>query len=362
MEEFYTQEECFEICTLPKMKIKNLFITFLLFTVSVNLFSQSFVWDLDFSLRFDNREYAKLEYPKSQTLFGASVTPQVGLSWSDHHSVMTGFYYCKDFGTSLKDYSANIYLYYSYKGDKFRANAGLFPKKSIIGEYSTLFFSDSVKFYDHDLDGLLLQYKGEKGYAEVVMDWMGKFSETKRERFMIFGTGRYFFADLYAGLDFSLYHYANSERDIGVVDNNIANIYLGYKRPDMWVFDHFEIRAGWIVTYQRDRLKTKSVDTPNGFQFDFNIEKMRLGVYNSLYLGDNLMPYYNSSDSSGNTYNTSLYYGDRFYGTDSGVYNRTEFYWKPNISKKMDFKISFLLHHNGKKIGTQQLLTLMIDL
>ena len=344
------------------MRYKYLPLLILFFAGSVNIFSQNLAWDLDFNFRFDNREYEKLDFPESKTLFGVSLVPQVGISWDHTHSIMTGLYYCKDFGTSLKSYDVNLYLYYAYSNKKFGINAGLFPRNKIIGDYSNLFFSDSVKFYDHDLEGLLFQYSGKRGYAEVIMDWMGKFSEKNREKFMIFGTGRYLFGNLYIGLDFSMFHYAESVHDLGVVDNHIINPYIGYKKRQLWFFDMFDVKAGWIEAYQRDRLQTEEVDFRSGVHFDLKLEKKRVGVYNSIYLGENLMPYYQSYDSSGNPYSTSLYYGERFYGKENGIYNRTEFYWNPNIAKWLDFKISYIIHYDGKNIGSQQLLTLIIDL
>ena len=62
------------------MKHKEL-IFFALFLPQM-LFSQQFLWDIDFRFQFDNREYKSL-LTHSGTLFGAKLAPEIGIGWDN---------------------------------------------------------------------------------------------------------------------------------------------------------------------------------------------------------------------------------------------------------------------------------------
>ena len=61
-----------------------------------------FTYDVDFEMNFDNREYYKSAFSESMTIFGARLTPSVGLeavqSDGTSHRVMIGADIMKDFG------------------------------------------------------------------------------------------------------------------------------------------------------------------------------------------------------------------------------------------------------------------------
>lgn len=48
------------------------------------------VWGASFDFFFDNREYKNLTTNWSQTLFGARINPEVGVTWDGRHSLMIG--------------------------------------------------------------------------------------------------------------------------------------------------------------------------------------------------------------------------------------------------------------------------------
>lgn len=63
-----------------------------------------FAYDVDFEMRFDNREYYRSAFSPSMTIFGARLTPSVGLDiYQDRgmsHRLMMGIDVSKDFGAS----------------------------------------------------------------------------------------------------------------------------------------------------------------------------------------------------------------------------------------------------------------------
>ena len=121
--------------------------------------AQELKWNVGFDFNFDNREYGDLQIP-SQTLFGARLSPEIGLAWGprDRHSLMVGVDVVKAFGRDRFCEDPELVMYYGYRSDKFRVSAGIFPRSRMIGEYSQAIFSDSVRFYDNNIEGLLLQY------------------------------------------------------------------------------------------------------------------------------------------------------------------------------------------------------------
>lgn len=142
--------------------------------------AQQVVWGASFDFFFDNREY-KSEINWPQTLFGARIAPELGIRWQQRHSLMMGVDLLANFGTKPFQTDNEIFGYYQYDGPKFKAWAGVIPRRKTIGDYPSVFFSDSVRYYDPNLTGLLLQYSGGRGYVEFGCDWNSMLSTDKRE-------------------------------------------------------------------------------------------------------------------------------------------------------------------------------------
>ena len=64
----------------------------------------SFAYDVDFQMQFDNREFYRSAFTPSMTVFGARLTPSVGLAVRQKngavHKLMAGIDVMKDFGNS----------------------------------------------------------------------------------------------------------------------------------------------------------------------------------------------------------------------------------------------------------------------
>lgn len=64
-----------------------------------------FAYDVDFEMNFDNREFVGNRFSKSMTIFGARLTPSVGITVPQPdkgmmHRLMAGIDVMKDFGAS----------------------------------------------------------------------------------------------------------------------------------------------------------------------------------------------------------------------------------------------------------------------
>ena len=353
-----------------------------------------FAYDVNFEMNFDNRENTS-DLSPSMTVFGARLTPEIGIGVTQgngtRHRVMLGVDIMKDFGRGPdaspdglvpgnKGY-ANADLFKEmtmyYRMDRrmgktdFSLTAGIFPKRfSMSREYSPAFISDSLKFYDNNYEGLLLSFSRPKSCYEVGCDWMGMFGRYERERFMLFSHGRsQILSWLSLGYTAYMYHYACSSTVDGVVDNILLNPWICLDAAPAVPLQQLSLTVGWLQGAQQDRLNVGEYVFPFGAEFTFDVRKWNVGLRNRLFVGRDMMPYYDSRDAGGYKYGNSLYWGDPFYrlfsGNDSrfagagssddamplydrsrsiGIYNRLEAYYEPRIADFLYLKVGLVAH------------------
>ena len=353
-----------------------------------------FAYDVNFEMNFDNRENTS-DLSPSMTVFGARLTPEIGIGVTQgngtRHRVMLGVDIMKDFGRGPdaspdglvpgnKGY-ANADLFREmtmyYRMDRrmgktdFSLTAGIFPKRfSMSREYSPAFISDSLKFYDNNYEGLLLSFSRPKSCYEVGCDWMGMFGRYERERFMLFSHGRsQILSWLSLGYTAYMYHYACSSTVDGVVDNILLNPWICLDAAPVVPLQQLSLTVGWLQGAQQDRLNVGEYVFPFGAEFTFDVRKWNVGLRNRLFVGRDMMPYYDSRDAGGYKYGNSLYWGDPFYrlfsGNDSrfagagssddamplydrsrsiGIHNRLEAYYEPRIADFLYLKVGLVAH------------------
>lgn len=362
---------------------KTLFILFFL-TTSLVVFAGgkpkvNFAYDVDFEMKFDNREYYESAFSKSMTIFGARLTPSIGLALSEkngaEHRLMLGVDMMKDFGSgATSELFHEMTLFYKFEKQfpktKMDIYAGIFPRSAMEGSYSQAFFSDSLRFYDNNIEGILLKFHRPKAYFEVGCDWMGQYGAVRREKFMIFtaGEGKVlpFMSLGYAGY---MLHYANSDIAKGLVDNILVNPYARFDLGYLTDMQALSLRVGWLQAMQRDREYDGVFVFPYGVEFDQEIRKWNVGILNKVFYGVDMMPYYNNIDNAGLKYGSDLYLGDPFYrvhddgSKGTGVYDRFELYYEPKIGDFLKLRVSALFHfHNHGYSGCQQMVSLCFNL
>lgn len=357
----------------------------------------SFAYDVDFEMRFDNREIPGNFFTPSMTIFGARLTPQVGLALNESngasHRLMAGIDVMKDFGaspisaliaggetgeTALVQNNIGLFreisLYYNFRKKIAKTDmeiyAGIFPRRAMEGSYSQAFFSDSLKFYDNNLEGLLLKFKRPGAYFEVGCDWMGQYGVARRERFMIYTSGHGKVMP-FMSLGYTAYmlHYANSDKAKGLVDNILLNPYALFEFGDRLGMQALSFRLGWLQAMQRNRRHVGTFIFPYGGEFDQEIRNWNVGIHNRMFFGYDMMPYYANVDDAGLKYGSQLYFGDPFYrihddgSTGAGFYDRLEVYYEPEISDFLSLKVSALFHFNGMRYsGCQQVIGIRFNL
>ena len=91
-----------------------------------------------------------------------------------------------NFGAKPFETDNEIFGYYQYDSPKFKAYAGVIPRYKEIGDYPSAFLSDSVRYFDPNLTGLLLQYQGGRGYVEFGCDWNSMITNENARNFCCF--------------------------------------------------------------------------------------------------------------------------------------------------------------------------------
>lgn len=324
--------------------------------------AQELLWDVDFKFDFDNREYMAVETSPSKTIFGAMLSPKIGLGFSKGHALYVGADIESQFGRTEPHLTFDWLFYYQFDGPYFKVNAGSFPRARLTGYYPAAFFDDRY-FLEGNVEGLMLSYTRPWWRIEGVVDWVGCIDRDTRERFEAYSYGEAGAPWLSAAYTLKMLHYAGSGEAGGVVDN-------------VWVYPHLvsdlsqflpqkmslRLRAGWLQTFQNDRVREEGYVYPGGFQAEAALGYCGFEVRNTVYAGGNLMPFYFRTDTIGVMYGDNLYTGDMFYSTDSGVYNRLEISYHYDFQDFLRLKISSVHHYDGYGWGWQQLVQLTVDL
>lgn len=340
-----------------------------------------FAYDLNFDMQFDNREFYKSAYTSSMTIFGTRITPSVGVALEQkngaRHRMMVGIDVLKNFGAANdnSELFKEMTLYYNVQKQLgktgFEMVAGVFPRRFAEGSYSQAFYSDSLRFYDNNLEGLLLKFSRPKAHFEVGCDWMGRYDTYRRERFQIFSAGEgQVLPFMSIGYAASLYHFSCSGVSDGVVDNALVNPYMRFDLASKANLQTLSVRLGWLQALQNDRAHVGHYVFPGGAEVVMEVQKWNVGVKNDMFIGKNMMPYYNTIDNAGYKYGSLLYMGSPFYrvwdnGRDGvGLADRLEIYYAPKFGAPyLDLKVSAVFHFDGEKYcGCRQMVSLNFNL
>ena len=340
-----------------------------------------FAYDLNFDMQFDNREFYKSAYTSSMTIFGTRLTPSVGVALEQEngtrHRLMAGIDILKNFGAANENSELfkEMTLYYNVQKQLcktgFEMVAGVFPRRFAEGSYSQAFYSDSLRFYDNNLEGLLLKFSRPKAHFEVGCDWMGRYDTYRRERFQIFSAGEgQVLPFMSIGYAASLYHFSCSGVSDGVVDNALVNPYMRFDLASKVNLQTLSVRLGWLQALQNDRAYVGHYVFPGGAEVVMEVQKWNVGVKNDMFIGKNMMPYYNTIDNAGYKYGSLLYMGSPFYRVwddardGVGLADRLEIYYAPKFgSPYLDLKVSAVFHFDGEKYcGCRQMVSLNFNL
>ena len=146
--------------------MRRFIVTILLMFVALvgggyTLSAQELKLGADFDMLFDNKDYASMEGVTSGTLFGARLTPKVGVEWRQSNKLMVGVDLYQDFGDSKFLSAAKLQLYYAYTVDRVKLYAGILPRSAMRGLRLPLFFDPAYNYYNNSIGGVLARYEVE---------------------------------------------------------------------------------------------------------------------------------------------------------------------------------------------------------
>ena len=332
------------------------------------LFAQELKLGVDFATLFDNTEYASMKGVSSGTLFGARLTPQVGIEWQERNQLMVGADLYQNFGHDKFLSDVKLQLYYAYQAPRVKLYAGIFPRSAMRGLRSPLFFDPSYSFYNNSISGVLARYESDDNvsYVEFAMDYTGMRSFDTRESFAIMSSGRYGVkcSGFYLGYDFYMGHYAkdyNPETRDGVVDNIMLTPYVEYNGAELWYMgkDFVRLKAclSYVQSLQRDRVNENAWQYPMGGELCVALEWAGLELSNRLYMGKgSLLTYYNR-------YGSDVYHGVPLYRTEKGIYDAIALaYNRTFFNDTVGVKAGITMEYDGTGWGTRQWLEVGVNL
>lgn len=322
----------------------------------------------DYDMYFDNREFVDCPFGASQTIFSSRLTPTLGVEWAEKNRLVVGVDLWSDFGNNTVTFTkARPQIYYQFENRKVTAYAGIFSREKMLGEYSEVIMSDSMRFFDNRVQGVMAQYHVERGFVELSADWCGKYSEESREKFRIMSSGKYFIDNyhkrFYGGYNFMMFHFAGSKLISNCVNDQVTiNPYVGARFN---AFLDFDVRLNYVQIFQRDRDNEEKYRKPKGGILQLKMSKWGAYIDELLYVGENLQPYYSSyrSDAFPNGYGGELYAGESFFGTTENIYSNTKIGYKGSFFKDtVRVNCYFALLYDGVGWGNKQVVEVSVRL
>ena len=336
-----------------------------LLTLSAQAQKVSLQWGvrLDGAMINDEFDASEARFAESGTLAAVKFSPRIGLKFGKGSRLFAGATFTKDFGTPGMAPATEWSAWYQFDKKNFTLAAGIFPRTILSKGYSTLILSDAVRFYDTYLEGFALRWKKNSSFAEIVLDWNGKYGEARREQFNVISAGKlHLFVPMFlVGWEGMFHHYACSREFIAVVDDHIIRPYVGADFASITGMQSLSAQLGVVAGYQKDRLSGMGY-TPFGVHLLTEAGIWNFGIRNTAYYGDSQAPLYAQPDEAGNPYASALYMRASIW-QKAGFYDRAELYWAKSIGRYAALGVSLVFHFgNEGYIGCQQLFRVAVNL
>jgi hypothetical protein len=121
----------------------------------------------------------------------------------------------------------------------------------------------------------------------------------------------------------------------------------------MTFFDRLETSAGWAVRIERSRADNSGWLTSGGFVMETRAEYKWIGLFNTLYNGNNMMRYY---PELGN----KLYWGDPVYRSKSS--DRADIYINFLRKHTVNVSLTYSLVFMEQRVYHEQMLKVFVNL
>lgn len=339
---------------------------------------------MDFGMLLDNLEGENTLW-STRTLWAVKLAPELGILLRDRqglyrHGIYLGAYGLQNMGETRFLTRANLTAYYAYRGDRWRAYAGIFPRAKLQGEYPLLFFRKDFFFFQPNTNGLALQIprQSDKRFSlsgEFVFDWYGGNLAKRYDEFFALGELR---VDalrlLYVKANALLYHIKNAQLlaqdgalspsdpgspDTQLLDEILYNVSVGLdftrfaESTRVRALERADISLSALGSLERKRRSSALGDfyLGAGGEISAKLQFRGFGIEESYYFGKPQMRYFGE-------YGESIYNGLPFYQASN--LNRLNAYYE----YKNDFlrvNVGFLFYTFDSTLALQQMLTLTLD-
>lgn len=305
----------------------------------------------------------------SQTLGAVRATPYVGVRFGESHRLMAGFSALQHFGTPGAGPQLEAALWYQYDKRNFTFSAGIFPRATLRGAYSTAVVSDEINLLDAHLEGFLLQWHPGQSHYEIALDWNGKYGVGRREQFNVITSGYSPLTSWLAlGWEGMFHHLACSTEAYDVVDDHILHPYVKADAAPFTVLEELSLQAGLLAGMQRDRNTEEKARIPLGVNLTFTAMKWGFGLRNQFYYGNSQCPLYTEPDCTGKPFGPQLYLRSSFWqvctdGAATGYLDRADLFWQKKLGQYVTLAVQFrFFFGQGGYVGCQQLFHASVDL
>lgn len=346
--------------SLPLRFLTRAFAVLLTAVSCAPLAAQELTWDVDFASVFDNREGSN-RYTDTKTFFFTNLAPEIGLRFSEKDRIAGGVVWNQPIGCEWEGARVSPTLYYRRVDGPWRFSMGMFPRRQLREEMPSFLWSDSLSYHQNNIRGVLVQYERPgRGFFDAYVDWRGMQTATQREAFNIVFHGRWyprregvFFFGAHAMMNHFALSRENKENQ-HIVDNFLANPYVGTDLSRVTPLDSLRVRAGLLLTIERNRANPDdSWQTPCGGWLEVIAQYRRFGIKNSLYAGGKLFPSYLD-------FGAKLYQGEPFYR--SCLYNRTDVWADIIRGDRLGLRASLDFHVTSDSFIFYQRLILRVNI
>jgi hypothetical protein len=306
---------------------KIIYLIFLGFTVSYSAEAQDFRYNLGYFGFMDNREYFN-PYVNDQTIFGSRIYGEAGLAFDENKKIMAGINYLYEFGSKGELKAPDITMYYNSHHNNLDFYLGAFPRLNLVNMPMALMI-DTIQYFRPNIEGILLNYKTASFTHNLWLDWTGRQSYDRRERFLLGFSGiarKGIFVYQHHAIMSHVAHTFNQDPNIHLRDNGGYSIQIGLDLSSVTGMDTLTFSAGYLGSYDRLRGVYDLVFS-NGFLGELEAIYKGFGVHGTFYSGD-------SQD---------IISGDGFY--KSTFYTRADAFYQVSrsyVQARIQFSIHFV--------------------
>ncbi len=334
---------------------RRIFFSFIILSVSIFASAQELEWNVDANGFFDNMELSS-KHRNDGTLTGFWIEPKVGIRDSVH-ALRVGYGAVNCWGGEKMFNNETLTLYYMYDGAPFRVLVGAFPREELYGNFPTCIFSDSLRYYNKNVQGALFQYGTDKGYVEALLDWTGQIGHNRHEQFLAGLSARLNMGHAYMGVQGYYYHYAltlDAPADMHIQDYSISNGFLGYDFTEQTSLDSLSVQCGVLFGMERDRRgKTLDWNLRPGILFEATLGLKCLYLKETFYCGKR-------QQIQGDLGINRWYWNDPYYR--SKIYNRVDALYRFAHGRGFEGYIGAVAHFDGDVIDWQQQIKVSVSL